>query len=99
MKPCMSLIPQVISSELILYLILYCFIGTKSSGMYRLNYNVYVGKQRQLKMLGDFILFFLILLNSFRSVCKESSVQWPGASGFCYRASEFLANGQVMFFD
>ena len=35
------------------------------------------------------------------SACKESSVQWPGASGFCYRASEnlFLTGPMGKFFE
>ena len=36
------------------------------------------------------------------AVCKESNAQQPGASGFCYRASEFcskLHDGQVKCFE
>ena len=24
------------------------------------------------------------------AACKESNVQWPGASGFCYKAGKFF---------
>ena len=25
------------------------------------------------------------------AACKESNVQWPGASGFCYQAGKFFS--------
>ena len=38
--------------------------------------------------------FNLVLCLVLQTACKESSVQWPAADGFCYR----LINEQVTFF-
>ena len=46
---------------------------------------VLMGAFREIKTNWNLPLDLPLIL----SACKESSVRLPGASGFCYRASEF----------
>ena len=49
-------------------------------------------------VLGRLYTYTAVL--SAYPACKESRVRQPGASGFCYRASDFVFNlpdGQALF--
>ena len=37
------------------------------------------------------IMFLFFQSNTSTAACKESTVRYPGASGFCYQASEFCS--------